>query len=199
MLFHKESKVAFLLNPRSGSTSIKEYLSSIGFIYPLIRSNQEPFFKWHPTHEECVSTYQALNEYKIYSVFRDPIDRFLSGLRFVSSIDGLGLSKAKSYDRIVEKLFSWNPAAKLSGIPSEIFTNQVSWVSGENVEIIPYVGFAVRVQELTSSINVSGKSISRYNVSTGKNFGVPSDDVIEFAYERFSRDYSFGREAGLLV
>jgi hypothetical protein len=74
VLFHKESKVAFLLTPRCGSTSLREYLEPLGFSYPLIRCEEEPFFRWHPTYEKCIEVYPNLKNYQMYAVFRDPIE-----------------------------------------------------------------------------------------------------------------------------
>lgn len=199
MLFHKESKVAFLLTPRCGSTSLREYLEPLGFSYPLIRCEEEPFFRWHPTYEKCIEVYPNLKNYQMYAVFRDPIDRFISGLMFALTTKPLKLCTAKSYDDIVTQLFRWEPDRKLSGITEEIFTPQVRWLCAENVEPIPYYGFATRVHEITSGYNARGSRIARYNVTAASKFGPPSEAVKEFALERFSEDYEFGRRIGLLV
>jgi hypothetical protein len=199
MMFHKRSKIAFLLNPRCGSTSLREYLDQFGFTYPLIRINEEPYFHWHPTYEECVATYPALKQYQMYVIFRDPLDRFVSALEFALTIQSLKLSRAKSCDQVVDKLFRWDPTRTLLGIPGELFTPQVHWVLGDNVEVIPYNGFTERVREVVSVCGGLEKRIANYNVTSQKMLDAPSDAVRQFVSERFADDYVFGRGAGLLV
>jgi len=135
----------------------------------------------------------------MYAVFRDPLDRFISGLMFALTTKPLNLRTAKSYDDIVTQLFRWEPDHKLSGITEEIFTPQVRWLCAENVEPIPYYGFAARVHEITSGYNAGKSRIARYNVTGSSEFGPPSEAVREFALERFFEDYEFGRRIGLLV
>jgi len=197
MLFSKRLGLAFMLNPRAGSTSIKEYLEPVGFSYPLIKCDEEPYFKWHPTYSECVERFPNLTGYKIFSVFRDPLDRFVSGLRHFCAYQSDGLNRDSSSDFAVERMFGWDPAKKLPGLKGEIFAPQTNWFS-DAVEPIAFPDFSVRLREIVRMDGTACARIGKYNLTLSAFQGPPSNAVQEFVRERFAEDYVLGRRLGLL-
>lgn len=202
MFFHKETRMAFVLVPRTGSTSLRTYLNKIGFkriVVPGIKPGED----YHTTLEQCAALHPNLNNYKVYGVYRDPVKRFLSGLTFFwqmsvethsanSNLPDLNVSlhDATSYDELVRRIFNWDVNTQLIGIPKLIFMPQINWLGG-NVNVVNYEKMVDQVKHITRLHNMNNINFMRLNNTyLPNNFGTPSDDVVNFAKLMYNEDYS---------
>ena len=74
-MFNHNKKLCYLVYPKSGSSSMRDYLPSKGFAQPLGR--------WGHTDMKHIEQYAQLHkinldEYTFFSTFRDPISHFIS-------------------------------------------------------------------------------------------------------------------------
>jgi hypothetical protein len=182
MVYRKEDRIAFMLVPRTGSTSLRESLVANGFKYPIVFSNTDYGFAWHATYRQSVEAFPNLLNYRIYGVFRDPVDRFSSALRYAA--ESLGMPDT-DYDALIDRLFRWKPHAKPPGVLGEIFKPQIEWLDGPNVTVISYANAASTIADIVGLTSV----LPRMNAST-RPPGL-SVRAIDFAKERYATDYNF--------
>lgn len=197
MLYHKPSQTAFVLVSRAASTALKKYLIEIGFKYPLVFAPNKAGYYSHATYAAAIAQYPNLANYTTYGVFRDPLDRFLSALRFLwkNSVDnpsvvGHDISLCSSYDEIVHEIFNWDPQFQTgSEFTQEVFAPQTDWLA-ENVQIIDYRDIGNQIRSITATQNSSGLEFRRTNASPTHSFAAASDTVRQFVKSRYAADYS---------
>jgi hypothetical protein len=185
MVYRKEDRIAFMLVPRTGSTSLRESLVANGFKYPIVFSNTDYGFAWHATYRQSVEAFPSLLNYRIYGVFRDPIDRFASGLRYAAESLAMPTKTEADYDALIQKLFGWKPEAEGKGVLGEIFKKQVDWLDGPNVTVIGYDNAAARIAEVVGLT----EPMAKMNAST--RLSSLSAKAVDFAKVRYAADYNF--------
>jgi hypothetical protein len=201
MYFQKESKIAFLLIPRTGSTSLGIYLSRIGFtrtVFPDIDIGEQ----YHLTLNQCVEKYPDLHNCIIYGVFREPLQRFKSSLLYFwqNSIESQkdssklnhtfeSLYECQSYDDLIEKIFRWELNPTLTGVSRFIFSPQRNWLQS-GVRIINYETMVTDILNLTQHLNKNNAQFFKINSTNIPNsFDQLSPKAIEFAKELYKDDY----------
>ena len=72
MVLFKERKVAFLLPPKTGSTTV----------YRFLKHSKDAIYLWdkHIKPKYALQSEPSLHEYTVYSFLRNPAERFISGL-----------------------------------------------------------------------------------------------------------------------
>jgi hypothetical protein len=190
MMYRKEDRIAFMLVPRTGSTSLRETLIAHGFKYPIVFSNTDYGFSWHATYRQSVEAFKNLADYRLYGVFRDPVDRFGSGLRYAAENLGMPIKTSGDYDALIEKLFNWKPEADGKGVLTEIFKKQIDWLDGPNVTAIRYENADAIIAEVCGFTEPMPKmNTSRISVNL-------SDSAADFAKIRYAQDYAFAQKLG---
>jgi hypothetical protein len=107
MMFCRNRKIAFVLVPKCGSTTLRYLLNRHGFS-PVTGAALSPVELNHLTYRRCAEKYPNIKNYKVYGVFRDPIDRYVSGINHSNKFDE----------------------------NSVIFKPQVEWLDAKNITVI---------------------------------------------------------------
>ena len=191
MMYRKEDRIAFMLVPRTGSTSLRETLIENGFKYPIVFSNTDYGFSWHATYRQSIEAFPNLLNYKMYGVFRDPVDRFASGLRYASESLSMPAETSADYDALIKKLFGWELEAEGKGVFAEIFKKQVDWLYGPNVTVISYENSATMIPDVIGLTRAMPKMNASVRLSS------LSDRALDFAKARYAADYDFADSFGV--
>lgn len=185
MMYRKRDRIAFMLVPRTGSTSLRETLIINEFKYPIVFSEASLGFSWHATYRSSLEAFPGLTSYKIFGVYRDPVERFASGLRYAAESLGLKINSPLDCDALIDRLFAWNHKANAMGVLAEIFKAQVEWLDGPNVTPLCYSNASEKIANILGL----NKQLPRMNASMqGSNM---SARAVEFARARYAADYRF--------
>jgi hypothetical protein len=176
MMFNKQKQICFMMTPKCASASLKAFLKRLEFIM-LTHST----FKvaYHPKYKDAVKLYPNLVNYKKYGVFRDPLDRFISGINFAQKDSETKLS----YDEFVL-------AYPNIVVDSFVFEPQVEWLDIENIHILDFKWLAF---DMSSIFDVPLTSFPHRN-RVERNGELVSDTVKEFVYRHYAADYQFAKD-----
>lgn len=174
MMFHKQSQVAFVLTPKCGSISTKEFLASFNFrlVTHSSLSNHH-----HVRYEDAARLYPNIANYKMYGVFRNPLERFISTLK------GFNLRHDEFlnyFDKPDTQQFSF---FKL---------RQVDWLDIPKITLIEFDNLVAGVTEVVKGMGV-GKKFEHFNKAKPINVLV-TDDLKAFVRDYYAADYQFARD-----
>ena len=174
MMFHKEAQIAFVLPPKCGSISTKDFLASFNF--RLITHSSLPNHH-HVKYEDAVRLYPNIANYKMYGVFRNPLDRFLSTLK------GLNLSYDKFLSYFDEPQNQYLSFFKL---------RQVDWLDISKINLIDFDSLVVGVTEVVKDMG-GNKKFEHSNKAKPINVSV-TDDLKSFVRDYYAADYQFAKD-----
>jgi len=166
MIIHEKSKVAILLNPKTGSTTLCDIFQ---------KYDVDVCIHDHKTLTDFREEYSDHSEYKIYSFYREPIERFKSAyntalslhnhrtFRFIllknvskKSISMYDVAKPISEENI-EYLKNISPYEMLTALNTEdinkirsftpLFANQIQWID-DSVTTLNFENFESEVKML---------------------------------------------------
>ena len=191
MYYDTQRKLAFVLPPRTGSTTFSELLYKWG-------ASNAGFLHLKPSGVQI----ENFNQYTIYGFFRDPLDRFLSLIRFIRDkkispnqfYETCGMSrqefKLMNYDQMLDAFPKYEPL-----IPN-FFDPQVDWLA--NATMLDFNNYTAEILRVARMFDVTqvNLSVNNWTESTDE---APSQRVIDFVRSRYADDYRLGRERGLLV
>jgi len=169
MMYLKDKKIAFVLVPKCGSTSLRHTLSWLNFKILTGFKKENPLDAHHITYKDCVEKYPNLKAYKTYGVFRDPLERFVSVMNFLESRN-IGISKNMPF-----------------------FRQQVEWLDAPNINVIQFENFEQGVKDALSEID-SPSPVLHLNRSGKPGSYEVNDEVINFVREKYAADYKFAKE-----
>lgn len=196
MYYDTQRKLAFVMPPRTGTTMFSRLLTEWG-----VTAHQ---------HKHCKppeAQIDGLNEYVIYGFFRDPLDRYLSLVRYfqmsVEKPEIIKVAKEKfanvgltieqvvnaSYDDFVDF-----PETNLA-VPF-YFDPQVDWLA--NAQLLDFNNYTQEVLRVARMLGQNQVQIGVLNDSPQSN-EIPSQKVIDYVQLRYADDYRLGRERGLLA
>lgn len=177
MLFKKDNKIAFVLPPKTGSMSLKHLLLSLNF--KQLSHSRLPVHH-HIKYVDAVSHYPTLAEYKLFGVFRNPLDRFLSVLRYIR-----GENLSYSYEYFVD---SFEKTRKTRFM---FFTPQVEWLNVPNMNVIMFDNLVEGVMDAVKDIE-GEKHFPHLHKSIGVGEPV-TDKVRNFVRDYYAVDYEFAK------
>ena len=176
MLFNKQKQICFMMTPKCASTSLKAFLKRVGF-----KMLTHSTFKvaYHTKYKDAVKPYPNLVNYKKYGVFRDPLDRFISGVNFAQKDSETKLS----YDEFVL-------AYPNIVVDSFVFEPQVEWLNVEDIHIFDFKWLAF---DMSSMFDVPLTSFPHRN-KVERSSDLASDMVKEFVRKHYAADYKFAKD-----
>ena len=190
MVFDKQIKIAFVLPTKTGSTALRCYLKEYGFF----RLKEK-----HGTVDELIKLYPNLVNYSIYGFFRNPIERFESGILYAKQhrvlskvvakrIVDLGITKSLeeiSYEEIIDNFL------KLFGENFILFNPQVNWLKHPKVTVLDYHNMQA---ELTRVVATFDEPMPVMNKSNDFGKSVITEKVRNFVREYYAADYALAKE-----
>lgn len=191
MYYDTQRKIAFVLLPRNGAKTFSNLLSDWGAVRAGVM---------HPKPADV--QIDNFNQYSVYGFFRNPLDRFLSLIRYVR--DGRIISSAfysdcditpdqfkqMNYDEMVDALPKYKP------LIFNFFDPQVEWLA--NATMLDFNNYTTEILRVARMFDVTQVNISVNNWTEGAS-EIPSQRVIDFVQSEYSDDYRLGRERGLLT
>jgi hypothetical protein len=193
MWFHKPTKQAFVLLPKTGSTTAQAFLHKLGWKF---------IGEHHSYPSEMIVKYPNLAGYSIYGFVRDPLARFESCILFLKQIPSAAdvltrylhdhkINKTReeiTYDEVVDMFDQLDNYNVIGGI----FRPQYLWFDAPNVTALDYQGFEYELRRIT---NNHDEPIQNYNVSTNFGRGVITQKVKDFVRKQYAADYEFAKNA----
>ena len=177
VIVRDDIKTAFVLPPKCGSMSIKRFLLSLGFV-PLVHSTFHPYN--HTKYQDAVKVFPELSDYSIYGVFRDPLERFVSALKFACA----EVSKY-GYDYFVENFDKIHPNARV------FFERQVEWLDQPRIKVLDFSNIANDITDVVKGLNVK---VAFPHLNSSPAIDLPiSDAVRAFVKDRYLPDYQFAK------
>lgn len=177
MLFKKDKKIAFVLVPKCGSTSISRFLFSIGFAR-LTHSTLPNHH--HIKYRDALSAYPNLSKYTTHGIFRDPLARFVSGINSVKNS-----TLPVEYDNYTDINF-------LRNLNPVIFERQVDWLDHEHISVLPFSNLEQEVLSTVSGLD-GEKKLLWLNKTTTPELPI-SDAVKKFVRDHYAIDYQFAKD-----
>ena len=194
MYYDTQRKLAFVFPPRTGTTMFSRLLTDWGV---AVYNNKHT----KPSEAQI----DRFNEYVVYGFFRNPLDRYLSLVRyFQMSIQkptvieaakekfaNVGLTVEQvinaSYDDFVDF-----PETNLA-VPF-YFDPQVYWLA--NAQLLDFNNYTQEVLRVARMLGQNQVQIGVLNDSPQSN-EIPSQKVIDYVKSRYADDYRLAKERRL--
>lgn len=193
MHFHKESKKAFIYPPKTGSTSLENFLDAMG--WKKLRQVYMPV-------DVVVSRYPNLANYTIYGFLRNPLHRFESViLHLKRAEENIPLNpfrkiiedkfgkpgETASYEDVVDVF-----PIMLEGLP-KFFSPQSYLLNHPKVTVLDFDNYEAELRQATGN---TVDPIPFLNVSA--NFDVPKSEITDkvraFVREYYAADYALAKD-----
>lgn len=191
MYYDARRKLAFVMPPRTGTTTFSQLLKKWGAV-------RADFSHPKPSDVQIAD----FDQYAVYGFFRNPLDRFLSLVRYVR--DGniffgnfyvdCGITheqfKQMNYEQMLDAFPKYQP------LISKFFDPQIAWL--ENATVLDFNNYAAEVLRVARMFDVTQVNLSVNNWSDNSG-EIPSQRIIDFVQSQYADDYRLGRERGLLT
>lgn len=199
MYYDAQRKLAFVLPPRTGTTTFSELLSQWGAVRTFVM-DQKSVDVMHPKPADVEIT--DFDQYALYGFFRNPLDRFLSIIRYIRNghvfyskfYSDSGITpeqfKQMNYDEMLDAFPKYQPL-----IP-KFFDPQISWLA--NAKTLDFNNYTAEILRVARMFGVTQVNVF-VNNWTDNNGEIPSQKVIDFVQAQYADDYRLGRERGLLT
>lgn len=192
MYYDTQRKLAFVMPPRTGTTTFENLLTSWGAQLVAPSKHSKP----------SEVQFDGFSPQETYGFYRDPLDRFLSLFRymrnrihewdFVTIPSGISANQiAESNDDELLELFP-----KYNTLIHNYFDLQNDWLA--NATALDFNNYTVEVLRVARMFDVKQVNLAVHNWT--ENAGVtPSQKLIDFVQAQYADDYRLGRERGLLA
>lgn len=197
MIVFDKAKVALLLNPKTGTRTVIEH---------FVKSQNSQDVRFLTTgHIPAKNAHSVLgdDQYKLYSFYRCPVERFMSAYNFVISewkyiwddypISPETMQKAKEEISALTPIDILETIIKVERGPViEVAQPQVAWLN-DDVELLDFRDFDAEIVRFASYVGVDlGPTAFHNNKGTGK---VSVDDLTSDEIARikdyYRKDYEF--------
>lgn len=184
MMLDHANKVAVFFTTRTGSTTLEKVLTDWGL---------ESVWPKHLTPDEMRLFWPQIEDYELWGVYRDPVERLRSGLRYLQQARHYALLMAEwhrvpvedwelyPYERVMERL----PEYALRVNP--LFRAQRDWLAGAH-KIIRYEDYDRGVLRLAQRLGQKRVSIPQLN-ATHRAVPHAPEAVHRFAAKYYEQDY----------
>lgn len=192
MYYDTQRKLVFAMPPRTGTTMLGRLLKEWGLRFYATTAHEKP----------SNQNIEGFETFQVYGFFRDPLDRFLSLLRFMQKKsdewqvirDSMGLSaeqiQAMNYDQLLDEFPKYENAIDI------YFKPQFYWL--ESAELLDFNNYTTETLRVARMLGQTKVYVGIVNETD--NPGVaPSQKVIDFVQSYYVDDYRLGRERGLLT
>lgn len=192
MYYDVQRKLAFVMPPRTGSTTFSGLLEQ-----------WEPNLIKLPRHTKLSEVQiDGFDQYAVYGFFRNPLDRFLSLIKHLQGryikypmlMPFLNMTpdefKSASYDELLDIFPSYENIFPI------YFHPQHDWLA--DAKLLNYGEYDREVLRVARMFNVAKVKIDRNNWTEQTQNNL-SQKVIDFVQSYYADDYRLGRERGLLA
>lgn len=177
MLFYKEKQLAFVLNPKSGSTAARAFLLGLGMKHVPTSEDDHIIARVHLTPDKAFAAYPNLTGYTTYGFFRNPLNRFISG---ISNIH-------EKLEGNFDKLFSPHY------FPHTLFRPQIDWLDYPNVTVLDYANYKDEMKRIAELFGVSGIAPQKMNTTKSPMRRETTPAIEAFVREKYAADYEFAK------
>ena len=179
MLFHKEKQIAMVLNPKTGSTAARAFLVDLGMKHVPTNDNDHIIARVHLTPDVAFAKYPNLTTYKTYGFFRNPLDRFMSGIRNI-------LENVE--DKDFDKLFDPNY------FPHTLFRPQIDWLDYPSITTLDYANYKAEMQKFGGLLGKPDSAPLKVNMTVAVNRREVTPEIEAFVREKYAADYQFAKD-----
>ena len=189
MFFNKENKKAFFAVAKTGSTSLTEFLNTLGW-------------KWlncNPDHDlnEIIAAYPNLANYNFYGFIRDPLLRFESCILQIKRADTNSYFKdivEKQFNKNVEQV-SYDEVIDVFELVKEKFPlhliKQSFRLNHSKVTVLDFDNYEAELRRATGNTT---DPVPVLNVATDFGKSVVTDKVRAFVREYYAADYALAKD-----
>ena len=147
-------------------------------------------------------TIENFDQYQIYGFFRNPLDRFLSLVRYAqqefTKFEKFNTDAGMSADEI--KLLTYDQFfdnfSKFNSFVPFYFDPQVEWIA--NANLLDFNNYNAEILRVARLLDITQVEIAKHNW-TENSEEQPLQKVIDFVQSYYADDYRLGRERGLLA
>lgn len=190
MWFHKETKKAFILPPKTGSVSIRSFLEKLN--WKCLTHQAE-------TSLSLIAKYPNLATYSIYGFLRDPLKRFESSILHVKQVpfyrnwfDNFLTNKPYTREFIsYEEMIAILPELCQHEWANVFFLPQKNWFDAPNVTVLDFENIESEVRRITNNTLETFESL---NVSTNFGRSEITQTVRDFVREHYADDYALAKD-----
>ena len=182
MILCNKRKLGIFLVPRTGTTSICKHFES----YEFMLNDHE-----HITYLELAVPDKK--SYKFFAFYRDPVERFLSGMRLLKAASKTKPELAPSTDDPLEFLLNIRDINRQT-----LFIPQVQWLDYPTVHALSFRTYVSCFSMICHEFGVEiPKQIPWHNQASGDlKYG---REFIAKIYETYADDYAFFENNGLTI
>lgn len=195
MYYDAQRKLAFVMPPRTGTTMFSQLLKS--WDVPEIGNSR------HSKPSEVTIT----EPHTLYGFFRDPLDRYMSLVRYYKMIITEPTMRKSNEENLAK--FGMT-IADLQALTYEQFIDfaaqgvtvtfymhpQTDWLA--NAQLLNFNKYTQEVLRVAKMLGQTQVRVGKLNESMPSN-EIPSQRVIDYVQARYTDDYRLGRERGLLA
>ncbi len=183
MVLFKDQKVAFLLPPKTGTTTAVKFFRN---------SKEATIFEGiHLQPEIALEKAPEIVDYKIYCFLRNPVDRFISGLlmfqehQFIKNLLNV-LSKDSVTDckDFIDVYYLKNK----SKVPKIIFCPQHIYFSGLNVTALDFDNYESELRKATVGLGLDNFSIGWENEGLHDKKKEMAKKIVSFVKVEYAKD-----------
>lgn len=203
MLVFNDAKAVLLFNPKTGTRSAIEY-----FLQPEFRGHVRITQGGHASYQEVAPAFGE-GEYRVFSFYRCPIERFVSACNYIVSewhciwgnypISPETMAKAQAEIRELTPEDILDVLIRVSRGPVlELARCQIEWL-GPEVQLLDFRDFDAELVRLATSLGLEAPTeVPRQNESAPK-FCVNdlSPEAIERIKQYYAPDYDFFASRGI--
>jgi hypothetical protein len=195
MYYDAQRKLAFVMPPRTGTTMFSQLLKSWGV--PEIGNSR------HSKPSEVTIT----ELHTLYGFFRDPLDRYISLVRYYKMIIAEPSMRKSNEENFAKFGMTVADVQALTyaqfidfaaqGVTVTFYMHpQTDWLA--NAQLLNFNNYTQEILRVAKMLGQTQVRVGKLNESTPSD-EVPSQRVIDYVQARYSDDYRLGRERGLLA
>lgn len=189
MIFHRAKKLCIFLPPKTGTKTAREFLVKYG--WNVTR-------EYHIPPQEAVAKYPNLANYQYFAFIRNPVDRFVSCIKFLqqnkisrekmqSVLDANNVQEL-TYDAVVSLFDQFNTEFETMFFP------QANWFCLENTTALDFDNLPNELIKLADYPDMPSDQIPVLNKSEEFGDGVITDNVRNFVREYYAVDYQLAKD-----
>lgn len=195
MYYDAQRKLAFVMPPRTGTTMFSRLLTEWGIAEIGSTRHAKP------------SEVTIAEPYTLYGFFRDPLDRYMSLVRYYKMIVADPTMREANEMQLAQFGMTIEDVQALTyeqfidfaaqGVTVTFYMHpQVDWLA--NAQLLDFNNYTQEILRVARMLGQTQVRVGVLNDSTPSN-ETPSQRVIDYVQSRYADDYQLGRERGLLA
>lgn len=169
MIFFKQHKVCFVFPPKTGTTTAETFLLKAAGYTRLQHRHHLPSSLKDPA---------VLNEYKVYSFLRNPLERTVSCLK--------SYMHSFPYSNYEDFIDNFDKHIKPDNL---FFLPQAAWFKSANVIALDFDNYESEIRKATVGLGLDDVPVIPLNESPEINAPI-TQKVIDFARTKYAEDYA---------